>query len=41
MYLNVMPARSTWSNQARNVVGTLKLYMGAPMTTVSAALGCR
>ena len=38
-YLNVTPARSTWSNQAFSVEGMPKLYIGAPMITVSGKTG--
>ncbi|MNC72124.1 hypothetical protein D3C75_1231350 [compost metagenome] len=37
MYLNVTPARSTWSSQAFRVLGMAKLYIGAAITSTSAA----
>ena len=33
----VRPMRITWSNQAFRLEGTVKLYIGAPMTIASAA----
>ncbi|MNH37445.1 hypothetical protein D3C79_983510 [compost metagenome] len=35
--MKVMPARSTWSSQALRVLGMVKLYIGAAITSTSAA----